>query len=283
MPNVGHYRIWYQSFVHPVEQAPYIERLQAMLVEVAAPGVRFEVHGLDPPDHSFHPLTEFRCAGQAIRNALEAEKSGYDAFVLGHFQEPGLLEIRGCVDIPVIGLGEANLLAGLSLGHRFGLVTIDPIFIPWHDRQVKTCGLAERYAGTTALKMDLPSFMKAFADEAAYVRVREQFVAQVKPLVAAGGRGDHPGRRPAHAAVRARMSLRRRRRTDHEWRRRGGESRRDGACAESDHQGWRQPAEHLCEGAAGGDPRVSRPPGLRGGCNLKSVAAHRAAGLGCRS
>lgn len=38
MPNVGHYRIWYQSFVHPVEQAPYIERLQAMLVEVAAPG-----------------------------------------------------------------------------------------------------------------------------------------------------------------------------------------------------------------------------------------------------
>lgn len=186
MPNVGHYRIWYQSFVHPVEQAPYIERLQAMLVEVAAPGVRFEVHGLDPPDHSFHPLTEFRCAGQAIRNALEAEKSGYDAFVLGHFQEPGLLEIRGCVDIPVIGLGEANLLAGLSLGHRFGLVTIDPIFIPWHDRQVKTCGLAERYAGTTALKMDLPSFMKAFADEAAYVRVREQFVAQVKPLIAAG-------------------------------------------------------------------------------------------------
>ncbi|HEU5095214.1 MAG TPA: aspartate/glutamate racemase family protein [Reyranella sp.] len=186
MSNAGQHRIWYQSFVHPVEQAPYVERLQAMLVEVAAPGARFEVHGLDPPDHSFHPLTEFRCARQVIRNALEAEKSGYDAFVLGHFQEPGLLEIRGCVDIPVIGLGEANLLAGLSLGHRFGLVTIDPIFIPWHDRQVKTYGLAERYAGTTALKMDLPSFMQAFTDRAAYVRVRDQFVAQVKPLVAAG-------------------------------------------------------------------------------------------------
>ena len=24
-------RIWYQSFVHPIEQAPYIERLQAYL------------------------------------------------------------------------------------------------------------------------------------------------------------------------------------------------------------------------------------------------------------
>ena len=109
----GETRIWYQSFVHPVEQAPYIERLQGMLDEVAAPGIRFEVQGLDPPDHSFHPLTEFRCAAQVIRNALRAEKDGYDAFVLGHFQEPGLLEIRSSVDIPVIGLGEANVFAAL--------------------------------------------------------------------------------------------------------------------------------------------------------------------------
>ena len=30
-------RVWYQSFVHPGEQAPYIERLQAYLNKVAAP------------------------------------------------------------------------------------------------------------------------------------------------------------------------------------------------------------------------------------------------------
>ncbi len=28
-------RIWYQSFVHPAEQAPYIERLQAFLDKAA--------------------------------------------------------------------------------------------------------------------------------------------------------------------------------------------------------------------------------------------------------
>ena len=179
-------RIWYQSFVHPVEQAPYIERLQALLDSVASPGVRFEVHGLDPPDHSFHPLTEFRCAAQVIRHALEAEKAGYDAFVIGHFQEPGLLEIRGSVDIPVIGLGEASLLAAMSMGHRLGLVTIDPIFIPWHDRQVRMQGLGERVVGPTALKMNLPAFMRAFTDEATYATVRAQFVAQVKPLIDAG-------------------------------------------------------------------------------------------------
>jgi allantoin racemase len=179
-------RLWYQSFVHPVEQAAYMARLQGLLKSAAAPGVDFEVHGLDPPDHLFHPLTEFRCAAQTIRNALEAERAGYDAFVIGHFQEPGLLEIRGAVDIPVIGLGEATLLAALSMGRRVGLVTIDPVFIDWHERQVKACGLAERVAGVRAIQVDLPGFMHAFTDDASYARVRAEFVEQVRPLVAAG-------------------------------------------------------------------------------------------------
>jgi allantoin racemase len=179
-------RLWYQSFVHPVEQAPYIGRLQAALDKASTPGIKFEVHGLDPPDHLFHPLTEFRCAAQTIRNALEAERAGYDAFVIGHFQEPGLLEIRGAVDIPVVGLGEATMLAALSMGRRLGLVTIDPCFIDWHERQVTAYGLGQRVAGVRAIRADLPGFMRAFTDEASYAQVRADFVEQVRPLVAAG-------------------------------------------------------------------------------------------------
>ena len=179
-------RLWYQSFVHPIEQAPYMGKLQGQLDAVAAPGIKFEVRGLDPPDHLFHPLTEFRCAAQTIRNALEAERAGYDAFVIGHFQEPGLLEIRGAVDIPVIGLGEATLLAALSMGRRLGLVTIDPVFVDWHERQMRAHGLEQRVAGVRALRMDLPGFMRAFTDEAAYAKVRADFVEQVRLLVGAG-------------------------------------------------------------------------------------------------
>lgn len=179
-------RIWYQSFVHPVEQKPYIERLQAALDAAASPGVKFEVHGLDPPDHLFHPLTEFRCAAQVIRIAVEAERSGYDAFVIGHFQEPGLLEIRGALDIPVIGFGEANVLAALSMGSSVGLVTIDPTFITWHERQVRAHGFDQRVVGVRAIHVDLPGFMKAFTDEAAYKQVRADFVTQVRPMVLEG-------------------------------------------------------------------------------------------------
>lgn len=179
-------KIWYQSFVHPVEQAPYIDRLQAFLDNAASPGIRFEVHGLDPPDRHFHPLTEFRCAAQTIRNALLAERAGYDAFVIGHFQEPGLLEIRGAVDIPVVGLGEASMLSALGMGGRLGLVTIDPCFIDWHERQVRAHCLERRVVGVRAVHMDLPSFMRAFTDEESYARVHADFSEQVRPLVAAG-------------------------------------------------------------------------------------------------
>ena len=179
-------KIWYQSFVHPTGQAPYIDRLQAFLDHAASPGIRFEVHGLDPPDRHFHPLTEFRCAAQTIRNALLAERAGYDAFIIGHFQEPGLLEIRGALDIPVVGLGEASMLAALSMGGRLGLVTIDPSFIDWHERQVRAHCLERRVVGVRAVHMDLPSFMRAFTDKESYARVHADFIEQVRPLVAAG-------------------------------------------------------------------------------------------------
>lgn len=133
-------RIWYQSFVDPVEQGPYMRRLQQRLDELAAPGVRYEVHGISPPDRHLSPLTELRCAVRTVHHALQAEAEGCDAFVIGHFQEPGLLECRAAVDIPVIGLGEATMLQACTLGRSFGLVTINPVFIPWHRDQIIRLG-----------------------------------------------------------------------------------------------------------------------------------------------
>src|SRR5262249_57689120 len=92
----------------------------------------------------------------------------------------------GGIDIAVVGLGEANLLAALSMGRMLGLVTIDPVFIEWHERQVRSHGLEQRVAGVRAIRMDLPGFMRAFTDEAAYAQARADFVEQVRPLVAAG-------------------------------------------------------------------------------------------------
>jgi Asp/Glu/hydantoin racemase len=179
-------RIWYQSFVDPVAQRPYFLRLQALLDEYAAPGMRFEVHGIDPPDRYLGPLTEFRCAGRAIRNAIEAERSGCAGFVFGHFQEPGLIEARTAVDIPVLGLGETTMLHALTLGRTFGLVTINPVFVPWLRDQVVRLGLTQQSVGVCALDTDVATYMRAYEDPVAFRAVKEVFLRQAMALVEAG-------------------------------------------------------------------------------------------------
>jgi allantoin racemase len=65
-------------------------------------------------------------------------------------------------------------------------VTIDPIFIDWHERQITAYGFGQRVTGVRAIHVDLPGFMRAFTDEALYVQLRADFVEQVRPLVAEG-------------------------------------------------------------------------------------------------
>ncbi|STX41769.1 Hydantoin racemase [Legionella donaldsonii] len=179
-------RIWYQSFVAPTEQANYLKHLQDQLNQYADKEFQFEVHGLTPADKNLHPLTEFRCAMQTIRNAVQAEKQGYDAFVIGHFQEPGINEIKACVDIPVIGLGESTMLHACSLGHKIGLVTINPVFIPWHENQINYYGLQQRITAVSAVEAKVQDFEQAFTNSSVYQKLLHAFTEQIRPMIAKG-------------------------------------------------------------------------------------------------
>jgi len=179
-------KIWYQSFIDVEAQAPYFRRLRTYIDSIKSPSTTIDIHGVSPPDRYFHPITEFRGAAQTIRNALQARDEGYDAFVIGHFQEPGLQECRGAVDIPVIALGEATLHYGCMLGRKIGLVTIDPIFIPYIEAQVFAHGLQQRVAGVTAIEADLDRFMRAFEDRQVQQEVLADFETLTRPLLDAG-------------------------------------------------------------------------------------------------
>ena len=180
-------RIWWQSFVDPTQNAPYLERLRAYLDELADDVTSVDVHGITPPDRDFGRLTEFRCAALAIDNALESAERGYDAFVMGHFQDPGLYEARSAVQIPVLGLGEVVLHWASLLGRRIALVSIDRVFDCWHREQAELYGLGDRILDVTGLDLVVEDFAPAFAgDEDAYSRLLTRFRELVAPLVEAG-------------------------------------------------------------------------------------------------
>ena len=180
-------RLLWQSFVDATQNAAYLDRLATYLNDTAAPGTCIDVRGMTPPDRDFGRLTEFRCAIQAVDAAIEAEAQGYDGFVMGHFQDPGLYEARSAVRIPVIGTGEATLHAAAQLGRRIGLVSIDPIFEVWHLEQAERYGLGRRVVGCTGLGCVPEDFSAAFAgDDSAYARLLACLVDCARPLVAKG-------------------------------------------------------------------------------------------------
>lgn len=180
-------RIWWQSFVDPGQNAPYLARLAEYLNEIAEPGTIVDVRGTTPPDRHFGRLTEFRCAALAIDNALEAAEQGYDAYAMGHFQDPGLYEARSAVGIPVVGLGETTLHWAAQLGRNIALVSIDPVFERWHLEQADLYGLHGRVTRVTALGVVVEDFAAAFdGDETAYARMLARFRELAAPLVEDG-------------------------------------------------------------------------------------------------
>lgn len=180
-------RVVWQGFTSPVGNKPYAQRLVAYLNEVADDGFEFEFSEIDPPDIHVHRLTELRCSLQAVAAAIAREQSGADAIVLGHFQDAGLWELRSAASIPVIGLGESSMLYACQLGFRFGLITIHPAFLEWHDEQVRRYCLEARCAGVRAMETEVDLYMSAFeGNQAAAAAIRNQFDQCGRELAAAG-------------------------------------------------------------------------------------------------
>ena len=180
-------KILWQSFVDPDQNPAYFATLRRDLNAMANPGTTIDVIGISPQDRDFGRLAEFRCAVIAVDNAIEAEATGYDAFVMGHFQDPGVYEARSAVRIPVVGAGEATMHFAAQLGRRMALVSIDPVFEVWHLEQAERYGLGDRVRHITGLGVLPQDFAAAFGgDEPAYVRMRDAFVACAEPLVRAG-------------------------------------------------------------------------------------------------
>lgn len=167
-------RIWWQSFIDASASEAYMTRLQAWLNEIAAPGTEVVVHGISPPDRGFGRLSEFRCAIQAVDNGIEAEAQGYDAFAFGHFQEPGLQELRSAVSIPVIGCGESTLHLAAQMGRQIGLITLDDCFRSLHLEQGDRYGLAGRISHVAGMNCEPGHFSACFAGDAA---ARETMIA----------------------------------------------------------------------------------------------------------
>ncbi|USQ80130.1 aspartate/glutamate racemase family protein [Ornithinimicrobium faecis] len=178
-------RIWFQK--HTVEgRLPLLDQWYAdHLRRIARPGTVIDIHTL-PAEAYPKSIPEGVVRFGAVetffshyfaRQAYEAERQGYDAFVIGTSQDPGLREGRSLAGIPVLGYGETSFhMAGMT-GHDFGIVGFIPELAEPLAENIKASGLQHRFRGfsyiqdgaqfvTKALQGQTGPFLEAFEEAA---------------------------------------------------------------------------------------------------------------------
>jgi Asp/Glu/hydantoin racemase len=69
------------------------------------------------------------------------------AFVIACFSDPGLYSAREATTRPVLGIAECGILTALTLGQRFGVISILARSVPRHLRYIGAMGVGPRLAG----------------------------------------------------------------------------------------------------------------------------------------
>ncbi|GAA6177205.1 aspartate/glutamate racemase family protein [Sulfitobacter pacificus] len=113
--------------------------IEALTLAEGPPGIETQAHA----DGVVAPLLA-HCA------TLETKAS---AFVIACYSDPGLAALREQSARPVLGIAEASILTAMTLGQRFGIISILSKSIPRHMRYVGAMGVLDRLAGDQPLEM----------------------------------------------------------------------------------------------------------------------------------
>ncbi|SSW66695.1 hypothetical protein AVE30378_02234 [Achromobacter veterisilvae] len=187
-------KIWHQSFTDLDVFAKYRDTLQAHADAVMGARAQVVVHGLRPGTYppGVAPMSVNSSAGMRLLNVRQvceaaetAQAAGYDAFALGCFFDPGLVEARSLVDIPVVSLTESCLLTACSLGRRVGMIALTPFQKMQTEDLAAQYGLSGRLSGVVSMSPAVDLF-DLEGDEAAAASVRDRFIEACRVALAQG-------------------------------------------------------------------------------------------------
>jgi allantoin racemase len=79
--------------------------------------------------------------------------AGAAAFVIACFSDPGLYSAREATRKPVLGIAECGILTALTLGQRFGILSILSTSVPRQLRYIASMGVGQRLAGNVPVEL----------------------------------------------------------------------------------------------------------------------------------
>lgn len=194
-------RIWHQSFTVLSDLGAYDEALQKHFRDVARPDTDIVMHGMRPGtyrtnypgDDIRHVALQHLHSIQFVQAGWQAQKDGFDAYAISTLPDPALREIRGLLDIPVVGYGESAMLAARQLGKRFSVLVFIPELVDQIRDNAQRFGFGEQLADVAHVGFQFGDVLKAFADPAQLI---ERFRAAVRGQMGRGADVIIPGEAP---------------------------------------------------------------------------------------
>lgn len=181
-------KLWYQSLARQAEAGTYLAVLEKIIGAVADPGTVVHVRAITQSAGigQHYRFLEYQDTREIIANAIEAERAGYHAFLIGNISDAGLRESREMVNMPVLGMCESCLHLACMMGASFGLVAISERWIPKLTENVARCGLELRLAGIESMRTSPVDLKKGFVDTAHRDDLMAQFANAAQKLLARG-------------------------------------------------------------------------------------------------
>lgn len=192
-------RIWFQKHTVPGRVPALDAMYDAHFARVVPPGV--EVATASLPEQTYdrdlpegmvrYGSAEVLFATHFVSQAVVAERAGFDAYVIGTSQDPGLREARSLVGIPVVGYGETAFHFAAMAGQRFGVIGFIPELAEPLADNIERYGLRRWFTGFEYLSGGAETLRAAFAGD--HDRFLSDFRAAAAALLARGAEAIVPG------------------------------------------------------------------------------------------
>ncbi len=163
-------RIWYQSYSavgFDSRWSYYEENLARYVREVARPDTEVSVYGVPLMVAKMVNSRYFQYlhAKQVHENALEAERQGYDAFVLGGMLDLAYHELPELLTIPVLFIAETSFHVACLLSPNFSVIAPNDTVLKGIESRIEEYRLDKRYVpGVHLGGMSLEDFVASFDD-----------------------------------------------------------------------------------------------------------------------
>src|SRR3954453_13009049 len=129
-------------FLNPFGTDSYDELISSTLRPALHGGTDVEIRHLAHSPHNIdYYAPKHLSETEIMMAAVEAERDGFDAFVIGCCYDPGLTQCRELVNIPVVGPLEASVLLSRLFGHSFAVVTDHRKAVPELRDRIRLYGL----------------------------------------------------------------------------------------------------------------------------------------------